>query len=250
MKKTVICQGCWEQMHVPIAIRGPLSVPFKLLGIKKSRMHPNLCTVCESMFTKVMKRKQIPVSVTVLFADIRSYTDLSAHIEPSKLNDLLHLFYDRCSAAIWEQDGIINKFIGDAVLAIFNFPLVRKDHMKNAVTAAFELQKNCHNLKEQIGLSSVSSIGVGIGIHSGECFMGEVGTAYKDFTAIGPVVNLASRLQGAAKAGEVMVSEEVFNAVRNEFPKAENKSLSLKGFNDPVNGYVLHDIKSLNPLEA
>lgn len=250
MKKTVICQGCWEQMHVPIAIRGPLSIPFKLLGIKKSQMHPNLCTVCESMFTKVMKRKQIPIPITILFADIRGYTDLSAHTEPAKLNDLLHLFYDRCSAAIWERDGIINKFIGDAVLAIFNFPLVREDHVKNAVSAALDLQKNCQNLKEQIGLSSATSIGVGIGIHSGECFMGEVGTAYKDFTAIGPVVNLASRLQGAAAAGEVLVSQEVFDAVRNEFPKAENKSLLLKGIGSPVSGYVLRDIKSLNPLEV
>src|SRR5690242_12365609 len=143
MKQTVICQGCWEQMHVPIVIRGPFSLLFKPFGIKKSRMHPNLCTICESMFTKVMKRKQIPISITILFADIRGYTDLSEHIEAPKLNELLHVFYDQCSAAIWERDGIVNKFIGDAVLAIFNFPLVREEHVINAVNAAIQLQKNC-----------------------------------------------------------------------------------------------------------
>jgi class 3 adenylate cyclase len=239
MKETLICQGCWEHMHVPIAIRGPFSLLFKPFGIKKSRMHPNLCTICESMFTKVMKRKQIPIPITILFADIRGYTDLSQHIEATRLNTLLHCFYDHCSAAIWEQDGIINKFIGDAVLAIFNFPLTRKEHVQNAVSAAVQLQNDCQHLKEEIGLSEVHSLGVGIGIHTGECFMGEVGTTYKDFTAIGPVVNLASRLQGAAGIGETVVTAAVFDHVKEQFPAAQERILTLKGVNNPVEAYVL-----------
>jgi len=239
MKETVICQGCWEQMHVPIPIRGPLSLLFKPFGIKKSRMHPNLCTICESMFTRVMKQKQIPITITILFADIRGYTDLSQNIEASKVNELLHHFYDRCSAAIWEKDGIINKFIGDAVLAIFNFPLSREEHVANAVSVALQLQRNCKNLKAEIGLSNEQTLGVGIGIHTGECFMGEVGTSYKDFTAIGPVVNLASRLQGAAGANEILVSKDVFSYVKDHFPDAPHKVLTLKGVSDPVEGYIL-----------
>ena len=186
-----------------------------------------------------MKQKQIPVSITVLFADIRGYTDLSQQIEAAKLNELLNRFYDQCSAAIWENDGIVNKFIGDAVLAIFNFPLIRKEHVQNAVRAAVQLQKNCQHLKEEVGLNDIRTLGVGIGIHTGESYIGEVGTTYKDFTAIGPVVNLTSRLQGAAGIGEIMVTEEVFNEVKQQFPSAEKKSLTLKGINSPVNGYVL-----------
>jgi class 3 adenylate cyclase len=239
MKETVICQGCWEQMHVPIAIRGPFSLLFKPFGIKKSRMHPNLCTICESMFTRVMKQKQIPITITILFADIRGYTDLSQNIEASKLNELLHYFYDRCSAAIWERDGIINKFIGDAVMAIFNFPLRRQEHVANAVNVALQLQRNCKNLKAEVGLGNEQSLGVGIGIHTGECFMGEVGTSYKDFTAIGPVVNLASRLQGAAGANEILVTKDVFTYVKDQFPDAPHKVLTLKGVSDPVEGYIL-----------
>lgn len=239
MEKSKICLGCWEQMHVPIAIRGPLSVAFRAMGIKKSRMHPNLCTVCENMFTKVMKRKQITTPMTILFADIRGYTDLSQHTEPSKLNELLHTFYDQCSNAIWEKDGIINKFIGDAVLAIFNFPMKRKDHIRNAVNAAIDLQKNCHDLKKQFGLNPEKPFGVGIGIHTVESFIGEVGTAYKDFTAIGSVVNLASRLQTAAAPGEIIVTKEVYNQVQDQFPNAENRTLTLKGVEGPVTGFVL-----------
>ena len=202
-------------------------------------MHPNLCTICETMFTKVKKRKQISISTTILFADLRGYTNLSQEIEPSKVNELLHCFYDQCSTAVWEREGIINKFIGDAVLAIFNFPLIRKDHVIKAVKAATELQKNCQHLKEQLGIDSKHSLGVGIGIHTGECFLGEVGTSYKDFTAIGPVVNLASRLQGAAGSGEILVTEDVFNQVKDQYPHAEARMLRLKGLNDPVKGYLL-----------
>ncbi|MFN2439997.1 MAG: adenylate/guanylate cyclase domain-containing protein [Chitinophagaceae bacterium] len=202
-------------------------------------MHPNLCTICESMFTRVKKRKQISISTTILFADLRGYTDLSQQIESTKLNNLLHLFYDRCSAAVWEREGIINKFIGDAVLAIFNFPLVRKEHVENAVNAAIELHQSCKHFKEEIGLTNEHKIGVGIGIHTGECFLGEVGTSYKDFTAIGPVVNLASRLQGAARSGETLVTTEVYNYIKDKYPDAETKTLTLKGLSDPVKGYVL-----------
>ena len=202
-------------------------------------MHPNLCTICESMFTKVMKQKQVPIPITIMFADIRGYTDLSQHIEATELNKVLHSFYDRRSPAIWEKDAIINKFIGDAVLAIFNFPLTRNDHVANAVQAALQLQHNCQSLKEEIGLKGNQSLGVGIGIHTGECFMGEVGTAYKDFTAIGPVVNLASRLQGAAGAGEVLVTAEVFEHVKDQFPNAQSRKLTLKGVEHLVNGFVL-----------
>lgn len=239
MKRTTICQGCWEQMHVPIAIRGPLAVPFKLLGIKKSRMHPNLCTICESMFTRVKKRKQIPVPVTVLFADIRGYTDMSQHAAAPEMNQLLHTFYDECSAAVWDENGIVNKFIGDAVLAIFNFPLVREDHIANAVKAAVHLQERCQLIKQKIGLEDQHGLCVGVGVATGECFIGEVGTTYKDFTAIGSVVNLASRLQGAASAGEIVMTKEVFEHVKENFPGAEQRSLSLKGVGGLVESFVL-----------
>ncbi len=242
MEKSNICLGCWEQMHAPIAIRGPFSPLFRIFGIKRSQMHPNLCTICESKFTKVKKSKQIAILTTILFADLRGYTDLSQHTEGSKVNELLHCFYDQCSSAVWENDGIINKFIGDAALAIFNFPLVRQDHVKAAVKAAVELQKNCKTLKENAGISDNETIGVGVGISTGECFLGEVGTSYKDFTAVGPVVNLASRLQGAACSGEILVTQAVYNQVSDQFPGCETKLLNLKGIHEPVNVFVLEPV--------
>jgi adenylate cyclase len=244
MKKNTICQGCWEQMHVPIAIRGPFSYLFKAIGIKKSQMHPNLCTICESMFTKVKKHKQIEVPTTILFADLRGYTHLSQNIDASVMNEVLHLFYDYSSNAIWENEGIVNKFIGDAVLAIFNFPLVRENHVQNAVKAGIQLQKQCRDLKDKIGLNDEYKLGIGVGIHTGTCNIGEVGNSYKDFTAIGSIVNLAARLQGAAASGEILITENVYKHVENEFPNLQSKVLTLKGIDKPVTSYIIDGMQN------
>lgn len=94
----------------------------------------------------------------------------------------------------------------------------RTDHVQNAMNATLQIQKNCGKRKEELN--------IGIGIHTGECFMGEVGTSYKDFTAIGPVVNLASRLEGAAAAGEILITDDVFNNVKNKFPHVQSRTLT------------------------
>jgi adenylate cyclase len=233
ISESMICKGCWQHMHMPIPIRGPLSLPFKLLGIKISRMNPNPCNICETMFTKVKRKKQLIIPATVFFADLRGYTNLSQGTDSAEVVGMLHEFYDECAAAVWERDGIINKFIGDAVLAIFNFPIMREDHARQAVLAATELQKKCSEKKK------LNAVGVGVGIHTGLASIGEVGTAYKDFTIIGPIVNLASRVQGAAKSGEILVTEEVYGQVADLFPAAESRTYQLKGIENPVKAYTL-----------
>ena len=191
------------------------------------------------MFTRVKKSRQVSIATTIMFADLRGYTSLSQEIGVSSLNELLHCYYDHCSSAVWEEDGIVNKFIGDAVLAIFNFPLERSDHVQRAVAAGMELQRKCMDLKKQVHLGDTIQVGAGVGIHTGIASIGEIGSSYKEFTAIGPVVNLASRIQGAAKSGEVLVTESVYNVVKCDYPGAEKRTLTLKGINTPVETYVI-----------
>ena len=239
----MICKGCWQQMHVPIPIRGPLSIPFKLLGIKISRMNPNLCTICETMFTKVKHRKQLVIPATVVFADLRGYTNLSQGTGADEVVGVLNSFYDECAGSVWERDGIVNKFIGDAVLAIFNFPIMREDHVRQAVLAAAELQKKCSEQKRLMMVTRDGAecpVGVGVGIHTGLASIGEVGTAYRDFTIVGPVVNMAARIQGAAGPGEILVTAEVYEQVTDLFPESEGRTYHLKGIEDPVTAYSLH----------
>jgi adenylate cyclase len=227
-------------MHVPIPIRGVLSLPFKLAGLRISRMNPNLCTLCETKFRSVKKAQQVTVPATALFADVRGYTDLSAEVDAADMTSMLGEFYDHCCAAVWERDGIVNKLIGDAIFAIYNFPIRRTDHVRQAVFSGIELQRRCHALKTARPNGPDLPVGVGVGLHTGDVTVGEIGTSIKDFTAIGEVVNLASRLQGASQPGEVLVSEHVYREVERDFPAAERRECTLKGIAGPVSAYVLH----------
>jgi adenylate cyclase len=232
------CKGCWQHMRMPIPIRGPLSWLVRPLGVRISRMNPNLCNICETMFTRVKRRKQIVVAATVMFADLRGYTAASEQAASADMADVLHGFTDECANAVWNHDGVVNKLIGDAMLAIFNFPIMREDHVEQAALAAQEIQ---HRWAERSGRVSggARDMGLGIGIHAGMASIGEIGTAYKDFTIIGPVVNMASRIQSAAKAGEILVSSDAYARMASLFPQRQSRECQLKGIDSPVTVHSL-----------
>jgi len=98
-----ICKGCWQQMHMPVPLRGLASLPFRAFGIRPSRMNLNTCTICELMFSKVMRASKISIDATILFADIRGYTSLSQSHSAEQVSSLLDDFYDACGAAIWSM---------------------------------------------------------------------------------------------------------------------------------------------------
>jgi adenylate cyclase len=242
LAETSLCQGCWDQMHMPIPIRGPLALPLRLAGIRVSRMHPNLCTICETQFERVKGAKQVLVSGTVLFADVRGYTSLSERLGSLRMASLLSSFYEECAAAIWERGGIVNKLIGDSVFAIFNFPIRHDDHARRAIEAGLELQRRCRAVQAAHEGELADTLGVGIGIHTGEIAIGEVGLACRDFTAIGPVINLAARLQGAARPGEVLVSADTRALVGSGLAVHEPCTLDLKGIEQPVTAYAVEGL--------
>ncbi len=231
------CKGCWEQMHLPVPLHGLLSAPFRAFGIRPSRMNPNTCTICELMFTKVMRARKITIDATIMFADLRGYTSLSQSQSPDVVSGLLDAFYDESASAIWAHDGLLNKTIGDAVMAVFNFPLERDDHARNAVLAAREIQKNwrakCESLVNAYGLTE-NELGIGIGIHSGELSFGEFGRSHRDLTAIGTVVNTASRAQSVAEADQILVTQAVYQRAQSELAGSHAKPFQLKGFDTPI----------------
>jgi adenylate cyclase len=241
LQQSLICKGCWEQMHVPVPIRGVASAPFRAFGIRPSRMNPNTCTICELMFTKVMRARKITIDATIMFADLRGYTSLSQSQSADAVSGLLDAFYDECANAIWEHEGLLNKTIGDAVMAIFNFPLKREQHARNAVLAARDIQANWRDRRESLvqthGLSS-SDLGIGIGIHTGELSFGEFGRSHRDLTAIGTVVNTASRAQSVAEADQILVTKAVFDRAQLDLKNSSSKAFQLKGFDAPVELYA------------
>jgi adenylate cyclase len=235
------CMGCWEQMHVPVPLRGVISAPFRAFGVRPSRMNPNTCTICELMFTKVMRARKITIDATIMFADLRGYTSLSQSQSPDAVSGLLDAFYDECASAIWEHEGLLNKTIGDAVMAVFNFPLKREQHARNAVLAARVIQKNWREVRTTLAQAhglTASELGIGIGIHTGELSFGEFGHTHRDLTAIGTVVNTASRAQSVAEADQILVTKAVFDRAQPDLKDSQSKAFQLKGFNTPIELYA------------
>ena len=194
-------------MGVPIPIRGPLAVPFRIFGITQSKMNPNICTMCERAFRRVQKQQHVTAIVQ----------------------------------AIWAQNGIVNKQMGDGLMAIFNFPIKIEQHAEMAITAALDIQRHCKAalaaLAARFGVTS-DKVGIGVGIHSGQVEIGEFSTVRSDFTAIGGTVNMAARLESQAAAGEILVSSESAALAPSLITKP-TRSLALKGIEHPVLAHVL-----------
>jgi adenylate cyclase len=243
-ESAILCKGCWDQMKAPVPIRGPFSIPFKIFGITQSKMNPNICTICERAFRRVKKRDHFSQDATILFSDIRGYTQLSETIDPLELSDIVSAFQDQCAHSIWAQDGIVNKQMGDGLMAIFNFPIKAEDHTGRAIDAAFDIQRRCsRNLSQLAGRLALPAgeLGIGVGIHSGAVEIGEFGKERSDFTAIGGGVNLAARLESSARAGEIILSPDAATRVPGKLGRAEQRLLDLKGVSEPVPVYILKD---------
>lgn len=242
---TSICLGCWDQMHVPIPIRGPLALPFRAFGITRSKMNPNICTICERAFRYVKQKNHVTANATILFADIRGFTFLSERMDPIRLSEVVSTFHDRCAEAIWAHDGIVNKQMGDGLMAIFNFPIKIDAHASAAIMAARDIQEHCsaalENLRSDLGDLPDHVLGVGVGIHTGDVEIGEFSSFRSDFTAIGGAVNLAARLESQAAIGEIVISPVTAARAPDLMTGSQTRSLQLKGIEQPVEANVLTD---------
>lgn len=234
-----ICRGCWDQMHMPIPIGGPLSLPLRAFGITRSKMNPDICTICERSFQYVKKQRQITSGATILFADIRNYTGLSERTGAVELSRIVSLFQSCSAEAIWANDGIVNKQMGDGLMAIFNFPIKRGDHAAAAIMAAKDIQHACAEALAGIDIGEPLGVGVGVGIHTGDVQIGEFSSFHSDFTAIGGVVNQAARLESQAAPGEILISAETAAQAPELVAESEARMLSLKGIGQPVEARVL-----------
>jgi adenylate cyclase len=218
-------------------------VPFRIFGITRSKMNPNICTICERAFRRVKKHRHISANATILFADIRGYTRLSDRIDPVELSDIVSTFQDLCAQCIWAHDGIVNKQMGDGLMAIFNFPIKIERHAEAAVTAALDIQRRCKTalaaMANRRDEGTANALGVGVGVHTGTVEIGEFSTVRSDFTAIGGPVNLAARLEAQAAAGEILISGECAAQAPKLTAGSLTRTLALKGIEHPVLTHVL-----------
>jgi adenylate cyclase len=176
--------------------------------------------------------------VTVLFADCREYTRLTQELGIEKLIPVTEEFFKTSAEVIRAQHGIVDRFLGDAVMAFFNVPIKHDDHVLRAVNAAFQIQEGVMRINAR--LNGVFVLGVGIGIATGTALTSNMGsTNCSDYTMVGDSINIASRLQGQAAPGEVLVTEDVYKAISAAFPGAMRAEYLLKGISLPVAAYRL-----------
>jgi adenylate cyclase len=168
-------------------------------------------------------------TITVMFADIRDFSRFGERLTPEELIDLANGFFSEAVMAITEYQGLIDKFTGDAVMALFNTPLnPQDDHIEQAVNAALRIRTRLAEYQHSFPQDRV--LHCGIGIHTGETVVGNVGSRQrKDYSAIGDVVNLCKRLQEMAGYGEILISRPVYDAVRDKVRVDHLSPVQVKG---------------------
>jgi adenylate cyclase len=180
--------------------------------------------------------------VTILFADVRRFTALSEGMKARDVVSLLNEVFELVAARILAHGGTIDKFIGDSVMAYFGAPVSQPDHASRAVRAALDVQIALaeRKLSDDTPEEHSAFLEVGIGIHTGPVVVGNIGTDRRsDFTAIGDAVNVASRLEKLARAGEILVSEAVQRRVRGVVALRFEGERQLSGRQEPVHVYAV-----------
>jgi len=176
--------------------------------------------------------------VTVLFADCRGYTRLSQELGIEKLAPIMEEFFKTSAEIITEHHGIVDHFLGDAIMALFNVPIKHDDHVLRAVTAAFRIQEAVDYINAK--LNDGVALGVGIGIATGTALASNMGsTNCDDCTMVGDSINIASRLQGKAATGEILVTDAAYKPISAVFPSAIRVEYLLKGISHPVAAHRL-----------
>ena len=167
--------------------------------------------------------------VTILFSDIRGFTTMSEHMSPESIASLLSDYFTEMVDIIFANGGTLDKFIGDAVMALWGAPVPHADDPDRAVQAAIAMQRAIHALNAKWTSDGRPSISVGIGINYGETFAGNIGSHLRlEYTVIGDNVNVASRLCSNAKGGEILISDPLYQVLKQKPPVEARDPLAVK----------------------
>lgn len=180
--------------------------------------------------------------VTCLFADIRGFTRFSENLDPVVLLDVINKYLGAAAEAVMLHEGTLDKFMGDAVMAIWNAPVAQPDHVERAVRAALSMRADILALHEV--LPDEFRLMFGVGLNTGEAVVGQVGTTMRlDYTAIGDTVNTAKRIQENAGPGQIVLSDTVYEIVRDMVIVRPMEPMKVKNRVQPVPVYELLDLK-------
>ena len=185
--------------------------------------------------------------LTVFFSDIKGFTELSEELEAEALTDLLNTYLNEMSKIALKYGGTIDKFVGDSVMVVFGDPVTQssKKDAVNAVSMAIAMRKHMKVLRQQWRAQGITKpLEIRMGLNTGYCTGGNFGADTRmDYTIIGRDVNLASRLEGAAEAGEILISHETYSLVKDVIMCRDKGQIPVKGFSRPVQIYQVVDFR-------
>jgi adenylate cyclase len=212
--------------------RGPGKLVTRLLMHGQSASNPLLCSLCFGQLRKGPGGAEIEISV--LFADIRGSTGIAERTSAGEFRRLVQQFYRRAAKAIHQHDGIVDKFLGDGIMALFIPVVTGERHALKAIEAGEAVLRDVMDAQLLAG-----GVRVGVGVHTGDAFVGTVGSDERlDFTALGDTVNIAARLGSDAGAGELFVTATAWDAAGRTEP-AERRELPVKGRTEPLEVLVI-----------
>jgi adenylate cyclase len=182
------------------------------------------------------------LTATILFSDIRSFTSISEKMDAKALVSLLNEYFTEMVDVVIREDGVVDKYIGDAIMAVFGAPVTKPDDALHAVRAAVGMREALAALNEKLAARGMPALKTGIGIHTGEVVAGNIGSEKRmEYTVIGDTVNLASRLESATKelGAPVLVSDDTYRLVKDHVRARAVKEITVKGREKPVMTYEI-----------
>lgn len=176
--------------------------------------------------------------LTIFFSDVRGFTSMAEKMEPQDVQRLLSEYFTEMTRILFQHGGTLDKFMGDAVMAFFGNPEPQPDHALRAVLMALDMQEAITKLNAKWAADGRQTIGVGMGINTGEVTVGNLGSKdFLDYTVIGDTVNLACRLEQNARAGEIIMTQATYDEVKHVIEVEQREPIRVKGKSEAIPVY-------------
>ena len=182
-------------------------------------------------------------NVACLFVDIRGFTKMSEELNPEDVVDILNGYLEMSTNQVFKYGGMVDKFIGDCVMAIFNAPVDLDDYIFKAVCAAYGIVKEGKPICDRVFEKYNKKLEFGVGVHYGDAVIGNIGSKTRmDFTAIGDTVNTASRIEASASGNQVLISKDVYDVIKDRVEVIDAGDRMFKNKKEPVKCFEVVNI--------
>lgn len=244
---TVLVPLCLLAIYLMQVVRGYLSEIVRrrrVINVFKQYVAPQVVD-------KISKDKDFELviggenrHIAVLFVDIRGFTTMSEKLKPEEVVEILNEYLSLTTQAIFDNGGTLDKFVGDATMAVFNAPFDLDDYIFRAVCTAWDMKAGADIISEKFRERFNRTVSFGIGVNCGNAVVGNIGCDFRmDYTAIGDTVNTAARLESNAAPGQILLSSEVYEAVKDRVDVTPIGEIPLKGKSNGVYVYQLDNVK-------